>query len=47
MTEVTIEIIEAKRMDFLRWQGEGAGRYKGYRDLWNRVRRAFLKRLNN
>ena len=27
-------------MAFLRWQGEGAGRYKGYRDLWKRVRRA-------
>ena len=42
MTEDTIEIIEAKRMAFLRWQEqrEDAGRHKEYRDLSKRVRRA-------
>ena len=41
MTEDTIEIIEAKRMAFLRWQKqrEDAGRHKEYRDLSKRVRR--------
>ena len=42
MTEDTIEIIEAKRMAFLRWQEqrEDAGRCKEYRDLSKRVRGA-------
>ena len=42
MTEDTIEIIEAKRMDFLRWQEhqEDAGRRKEYGNLCYRVTRA-------
>ena len=42
MTQDTSEIIEAKRMAFLRWQEqrEDARRHKEYRDLCKRVRRA-------
>ena len=42
MTQDTIEIIEAKRMAFLRWQErrEATGRHKKYKDLCKKVRRA-------